>query len=183
MPECQHQWEMTHIEFGFLVFEKCSQPYNLRTYFSTKSHPVIGEKYREGNCDWTIMENAQSFLFDLKCKKCDQLEDFRKIMGFMHCTGCLPDCEVEIMQKKYESEKKWVIIAFGFLPIEKEHSILSDKLKILENYFNQRRDISRSTIAVLSYELIADFSRCKGDFIHDVGMLSLEPPGEKKIPF
>ena len=101
MPECQHQWEMTHIEFGFLVFEKCSQPYSLRTYFSAKDHPVIGEKYRDGNSDWTIMENAQSFLFDLKCKKCNLVEDFREIMGFMYCTGCLPDCEVEILQKKY----------------------------------------------------------------------------------
>ena len=86
------------------------------------------------------------------------VEDFRKIMGFMHCTSCLADCEVEVLQKAYEAVKKWVVVAFGFLPKDREHTIPLEKLKTLEAYFNQRRDTSRSTIAVLSYDLIEDFS-------------------------
>lgn len=189
MSECQsygscgHEWEMTNIQFGFMVFEKCSHCNGLRTYFSVEDNPILGDKYREGDCFWSRVENAQSFQFDLQCKKCNHLEKFEDLMGLLHCTGCLPDCEVEIQRKKYEAQKTWVLVAFGFLPKAKTEPIPPHKLKILEDYFNQRRDTSRSRIAILSFNLIEDLSLCKGDFIHDVGMLSLEPPEERKPLF
>ncbi len=177
MSNCQHKWEMTNIKFGFIVFEKCNHCKKLRTYFSQM---VVGEDYREGNCLWQCVENAQSFIFDLKCQICGRLEKFDDIMGFMYCTGCLPDCEVEIQQQKNAAEKKWVIVAFGFLPPSDSKAITPERLNMLEDYFNQKRDTSRSTIKILSYELIQDYSLCKGEFILDTGMLSLEPPGERK---
>ena len=177
MPSCLHQWEMTNIQFGFIVFEKCSHCDKLRTYFSPQ---VVGDDYREGDCLWKAMENAQSFRFDLKCKICDQLERYDDIMGFMYCTSCLADCEVEILQQKYAQEKTWVMVAFGFLTDSIPKPISPERLKIFDEYFNQRRDTSRSTIKFLSYDLIENFSYCKGEFILDVGMLSSEPPTERK---
>ncbi len=183
MSECQHQWEMTNIRFGFVVFEKCSHCNGIRTFFSASGHPMVGDEYVEGEHTWRCMENAQSLQFDLQCKQCGQLEKFDDVMGFLYCTECLDDCKVAILQKKYAEKKTWVIVAFGFLPRRKDTELSPRRLKILEDYFNQRRDTSRSTIAVLSFDLIDDFSRCKGEFIHDVGMLSLEPPKERKPLF
>ncbi len=180
MPECQHLWEMINIQFGFVVFEKCSHCNGLRTYFSPKDHPIVGDAYLEGEHTWRCMENAQSFQFDLRCVKCNRVEKYDDFMGFLYCTGCLPDCQVDIIQKKLETQKTWVLVAFSFFPRKEKDSFSPERLKILEDYFNQRRDTSRSRVAILSYDLIEDFSRCKGEFIHDVGMLSLEPPKERK---
>jgi len=183
MSECQHQWKMANIQFGFVVFEKCFHCNGLRTYFSTEDTPILGDKYREGDHYWSRVENAQSFRFDLQCTKCNHLEKYDDLMGLLHCTGCLPDCEVEILRKKYEAERTWILVAFGFLPKAKTEPIPTYKLDTLTDYFNQRRDTSRSRIKIVPFNLIADLSLCKGDFIHDVGMLSLEPPKERKPLF
>ena len=183
MTDCQHVWEMTNIKFGFLVFEKCFHCNELRTYFSMEEIPILGDKYREGNHYWSRVENAQSFRFDLLCTKCRLLEKFDDLMGFLHCTSCLPECEVEILQKKYEAEKTWLLVAFGFLPQVKTKPIPTYKLDMLTDYFNQRRDTSRSRIKIVPFDLIKDLSLCKGDFIHDVEMLSLEPPKGRKPVF
>lgn len=179
MSDCEHLWEMTNIQFGFIVFEKCSHCNSLRTYFSK----MPGDDYREGDHIWRAMLNAQSFRFDLRCKKCGHLEKFDDLMGLMYCTGCLSDCEVEVRQRELETKKTGVMVAFGFLPKSVKNILPAERLKILEGYFNQRRDTSRSKIAILSYDLIKDFSHCRGEFLYDVDMLSLQPPGERKSPF
>lgn len=106
-----------------------------------------------------------------------------ELMGLMHCTGCLPDCQVDVQRRKYEAEKTWILVAFGFLPQAETEPIPSDKLDILTDYFNQRRDTSRSRIKIVPFNLIGDLSRCKGIFMHDVGMLSQEPPEQRKPLF
>lgn len=183
MSECQHQWEMTNIQFGFVVFEKCFHCNGLRTYFSLEDTPILGDRYREGDHYWSRMENAQSFRFDLRCTECDHVEKFRDLMGLLHCTGCLADCEVERLQRKYKAERTFLLVAFGFLPKALTEPIPAYRLDILTDYFNQRRDTSRSKIKIVPFHLIEDLSRCKGDFIHDVGMLSQEPVTERKPLF
>ncbi len=183
MSECQHQWEMIDIQFGFVTFEKCFHCNGLRTYFSMEDNPVLGGKYREGDCFWSQVENAQSFRFNMKCLKCGHLEEFKDLMGLMHCSGCLPDCTVELLQRKLAPQRIWLAVAFGFIEKGKIMPFSSEKLEILTDYFNQKRDISRSTIKIIPSDLISDLSRCKGDFMYDMGMLSLEPPGERKSLF
>jgi hypothetical protein len=183
MPECQHQWEMTDIQFGFMTFEKCYHCNGLRNYFSVDDNPILGGKYREGACFWSQVENAQSFRFNLKCRKCQRLEKFDDLLGLLHCTGCLSDCPVEILRQQYEAKRTWITVAFGLVDKKKMIPFAPGKLDILTDYFNQRRDTSRSTIKVIPFDLIKDLSRCKGDFVNDVGMLSLEPPPERKPLF
>ena len=180
MSDCQHRWEMANIQFGFVVFEKCSHCSGLRTYFSKDD---TWDEYREGDCLWSIVENAQTFRFDLKCVNCNRMETFEELMGLLYCTGCLPECEVEIIKNKYLAERTFVLVAFGFLPQARTRPIAQSKLDILTDYFNQRRDTSRSKIKIISFNLIEDLSRCRGEFIHDVGMLSEEPPEERKPLF
>jgi hypothetical protein len=183
MTKPQHEWEMINIRFGFIVFEKCYQTNELRTYFSTEDHPLLGDRYREGEKHWTRMENAQSFQFDLHCKNTEKVEKFNDLMGLMYCTGCLPECEIDKLRRKYENEKTMLVIAFGFFPKAIENPIPQNKLDILTDFFNQRRDTSRSKIKVMPFNLIKDLSVCEGDFIFDVGMLSKEPPTERKPLF
>ncbi len=179
MSECRHRWEMANIQFGFVVFERCSHCNELRTYFSRED---TWDEYREGDCQWGIVENAQTFRFDLKCRHCGRLETFEDLMGLLYCTSCLDDCEVEIIRKSGESEKTFVLAAFGFLPRAKTKPIPQHKLDMLTDYFNQRRDTSRSRIKIVSFNLIGNYlSRCRGEFIHDVGMLSQEPEERKRL--
>lgn len=180
MPECRHQWKMTNIQFGFTVFEKCSHCQNVRTYFSPND---TWDEYREGQCLWSIVENAQTFRFDLQCSACSRIESFSELLGLLYCTGCLPDCQVEIIRKECEVKRTWVLVAFGFLPEAKTKPIPAYKLQILSDHFNQRRDTSRSSVKIVWFDLIKSLPLCRGEFIHDVGLLSLEEPEERKPLF
>jgi len=174
---------MSDIHFGFIAFEKCHHCSELRTYFTDEGAPIMGDKYREGSCFWSRVGNAQTFRFNLRCLYCGLQERFDDLMGLMHCTGCLPDCRVDIMQKQYEKERTWILVAFGFFNKGQAPTISPRKLDILTDYFNQQRDTSRSMIRIVSSDLIDDFARCKGDFIHDVDMLSLEAPDRRTSLF
>ncbi len=183
MADCQHKWEMKNVQYGFVVFEKCFHCNELRTYFTLEDHPYLGEGYREEDHYWSRMEAAQSFHFNLRCTQCGREESYRELMGLLHCTGCLPECQVDIQRRAFEKEKTWLIVAFGYLPKAITEPVPDYKLDILSEYFNQRRDTARSRIKIVPFTLIDDLSRCKGDFMHDVGMLSQEPPEERKPVF
>lgn len=180
--DCPHLWEMTNIKFGFVVFEKCFHCNGLRTYFTVEHIPYLGDKYTEGDHFWSRVENAQSFRFDLRCTTCDRVEKFDDLMGLLYCTGCVSDCPIETQRKKLEAERTWVLLASGFLAEGevKPKVIPSDKLDILTDYFNQRRNTSRSRIAILPFDLAQGFLGCEAEFLHDVGMLSQEPPQDRK---
>jgi hypothetical protein len=171
---------MTDLQFGFTVFEKCSHCQGVRTYFSIQD---TWDEYREGLCVWTIVENAQTFRFNLQCSNCGRVERFDDLLGLLYCTGCLPDCEVEIVRKECATKKTWLLVAFGFLPEANTRPMPEQKLQILTEHFNQRRDTSRSTIRIVWFDKIKNLSLCRGEFIHDVGLLSLEAPEERKPLF
>jgi len=174
---------MTNVRFGFVAFEKCFHCSGVRTFFSKEDSPHLGEAYREDDHFWSRVENAQSLRFDLKCTECGKVEDFSDLMGLLHCTGCLEDCEVEVMRKKLEEERTWLVVAFGHLPAESGSQFTAEKMDVLTDYFNQRRDTSRSRIKIVPYSLIKDATLCRGEFMLDVGMLSQEPPAERKPLF
>lgn len=185
MAGCLHQWEMVNVQFGFVVFEKCFHCNRVRTYFTREGIALLGDEYREGDHFWHRVENAQSFRFDLRCCLCGDSERFDDLMGLLYCTGCLADCRLEILRQKLEAERSHLVLACGFLE-EKEirpKQVAVRKLDKLTRYFNQRRDTSRSTIAIVPFDLEDGFARCKGEFLHDVGMLSQEPVVSRKSLF
>jgi len=177
MSICDHSWKMVNIEFGFTVFERCSHCHKVRTFFSPLD---TWDDYNEAACHWTIVENAQSIRFDLQCSACNCLEKFDDLSGLMYCTSCMEDCEAERIRQRLELQRTFIMIAFGFLPDALIHPISEDRLNILSQYFNQRRDTQRSRIQIIPCNQISQLSLCRGEFIHDVGMLSLEPPGERE---
>ena len=174
---CQHTWRMTNIRYGFIVFEKCAETAEVRSYFADDE---TWDEYREDDLLWSITENAQTIRFDLACEVCGRVVSFDDLMGILYCTECLDDCPVAGLQRDLASEKTWVMVAFGFLPKGAE-GFPEPKLEALSAYFNQRRDTARSRIRFVPYDWIERFADCKGDFIHDVGMLSLEPQDRKPL--
>lgn len=182
MAACRHQWEMADIEFGFVAFERCFHCDGLRTFFSPEQAPFLGEEYREGRCFWRRVENAQSFRFGLRCARCGEHYTFGELMGLMHCSECDPDCEVDRLRREAEAQGFWTLVGFGFTDTSGPVPIPPAKLEILADYFNQRRDASRPRLRLLPFEQIGELSRCHGDFLHDVGMLSLEPPPARTSP-
>ena len=180
MATCSHNWEMTNLRHGFAVFEKCSHCQGIRTYFSTAD---TWDEYREGDCTWSIVENTQTIQFDLRCTRCHETESYSDLLGLMTCTSCLEHCEVEKMQKRLEADRTWVLVAFGNLPSAISAPLPPRKLDILGDYFNQRRDVSRSRIRFLPSNMIVSIPLCRGDFILDIGNLSLEPPSPHKQLF
>jgi hypothetical protein len=168
---------MVNVTFGFVVFERCSHCLNVRTYFSVDE---ASDAYREGECRYATVEHAQSLRFDLRCRKCEVIEPFSDLMGLMYCTECLEGCEVMRIQQELLRKRAWPIVAFGHLPEAKAKPFPPGKLEALTDYFNQRRDVSRSRVEVVPFHLIKDISMCKGEFIHDVGVLSSEPEPVRK---
>jgi hypothetical protein len=180
MPEiiCSHTWEMENVKHGFIITEKCFHCDKISTYFSYEPKPPL-EEYREGDHFWNVMESAQSIQFDLKCTKCGILEEFEELMGLMMCTGCNDKCEVDVLMKKYESERTWIYVAFGFLPSQERKKLSKEKISILEDYFNQRRKSTRSRIKIVSDEFVENYATCYAQVIRDLDLLSLSPPDNK----
>ncbi len=185
MSGCRHDWEMKNTRSGFVVFEKCFHCNRVRTFFTLESCAIIGDEYREGDHFWHRVENAQSFQFDLRCSLCGESEKFDDLMGILFCTGCLPDCRIEILKERLEPVHAHILLACGFLveSSPQPNQISAAKLEKLTHYFNQRRNPSRPAIAIFPFDLEDGFARCKGEFLFDVGMLSPEPLTVRKSPF
>lgn len=176
--KCPHAWEMVNVVYGNIITEKCFHCDKVATYFSAETRPSL-EEYREGDHFWNVMETAQSFRFDLKCGQCGLLVPFPELMGLMLCNGCDEQCEVDILRRKWEPERTWVYVAFGFLPAAERKQLSKEKIAYLEDYFNRRRKTKTSRIKIVSSELVKDFATCYAEVIKDVELLSLTPPEER----
>jgi hypothetical protein len=85
------------------------------------------------------------------------------------------------MQQALQARKTLLLVAFGHLPESKGKPFAPGKLEALTDYFNQRRDVSRSTVKVVPFhEMVRYISQCRGEFLHDVGVLSPDPDVERK---
>jgi len=180
MSDRQRHWEMVDVRFGYIAFERCYQTDKVRAFFTEEDQPDLGDEYREGEHTWSRVENAQSFMFSLRCLEDGELVPFDDLMGLMYCTSCPPDCEFAALAKQHAASRTMILVAFGFDP---EVPLPTEKLEILTDYFNQRRKRSRPGILIVPSTVLGDVARCRGDFIHDVGMLSPEPIQERKPIF
>lgn len=173
--QCAHQWEMVNTWPGFILTETCHKCSLVSTYFSREDNPPL-EEYRDGEHFWNVMCNAQSIRFDLKCRSCNTLVTYDELSSLMLCTDCKTDCKVSGLLKKYSEENIWIYVAFGFRPFPEKKQLSDEKITILEDYFNQRRKSSGSSIKIVSYEMIDDLDSCTGEFIMDTSLLSLTAP-------
>ena len=95
---------------------------------------------------------------------------FASLGGF---AGCDETCEIEVMMRELESERTWIYIAYGYLPLDEKKQLSPEKIAILEAYFNQRRTSSSSRIKIVSHGGIKNIATCYAEIIRDMDMLSL----------
>ncbi len=160
------------------MFERCSHCRGVRTFFSLDEN--TSDEYRDGPCTYLTVENAQSLRFDLQCRKCGVVEGFSDLMGLLYCTECMPECEVMRQQQQAVGQRTMLLVAFGYLPEAKAKPFAAGRLEKLTEYFNQRRDVKRSRVRIVPFHLIPSIAKCRGEFIHDVKMLSPEAEVERK---
>jgi hypothetical protein len=168
--ECAHQWAMVNVQTGFLITEYCVKCDKTSSYFCLEKRPPL-EEYRDGDHFWNVLESAQAIRFDLGCRKCGKEISFREMAGLAMCTGCDANCNVDFIRKEMEKNRTWIYVAFGFLPLDEAQQLSQEKISILEDYFNQRRGSSKSSIKFVSSKLISDVKHCYAQVIKDVGML------------
>ena len=82
---CAHIWEMTNVQSGFIISEKCFHCKKISTYFSMEDKPPF-EEYREENHFWNVMGSDQTIRFDLKCTVCGKIVQFGELSGLSLCT-------------------------------------------------------------------------------------------------
>jgi hypothetical protein len=175
--KCAHQWSMINVQTGLIITENCFKCDKTSTYFCLEQNPPL-EEYREGDHFWNVMESAQAIRFDLQCTHCNTVETLQELAGLMMCTGCDENCKVDHIRKELEKDRIWVYVAFGFLPVDEVEQLSLEKISILEEYFNQRRRSSKSSIKIVPSDLISDIKNCYAEIIKDTGMLDLKPAGE-----
>jgi hypothetical protein len=173
--KCIHQWHMIHVRPGFIITENCYRCHKTSSYFSFDDKPPL-EEYRDGDHFWNVMQSAQTFRFDLECGICHEIVPYDELLGLMMCTGCDENCKVDQIRKELEKEHTWVYVAYGFLPVEEVMQLSQEKIRFLEDYFNQRRKSSKSKIKIVSSEMISNIENCYADVIKDVGLLDLKAP-------
>ena len=174
---CVHQWEMVNAQSGVIITEVCHKCNLLASYFSMEDHPPL-EEYRNGDHFWNVMASSQSVRFDLKCSLCDSLISFDELSTLMLCTGCRKDCKVYDLLERGSGFSVWVYVAFGFKPYKDKKQLSKEKIGILEDYFNMKRRSTKSSIKIVSHDLIDDEESCKGGFIMDEFLLSLDAPAK-----
>jgi hypothetical protein len=172
---CRHQWDMIDTTYGFLVTEKCFHCGMISTEFSLDPTPPL-EEYREGDHTWNLVESAQTIRYNLNCRSCGLRVDLKGLLGLMVCTGCDPVCEVDGLRRRFEPERRWVYVAFGFLPEEKHVQLTDEKIAALEEYINQLRRSRTSSIKIVPGRMVSKIQNCYGEVIKDTDMLSLTPP-------
>lgn len=173
-PSCKHQWEMVNIRPGYILTETCHKCQLVSSYFSFEDYPPF-EEYKDGEHFWNVMDSAQSVSFDLICKECNTLVSFNELSSLMLCTGCREDCRVNDLLLEYSSQNTALYVAFGFKPVNEKKQLSTDQIQVLEDYYNQIRKSSGTSIKIVPSDIINDMDLCEGEHIMDRYLLSLTP--------
>ncbi len=173
-PTCKHQWEMVNIRPGYILTETCHKCQLVSSYFSFEDYPPF-EEYKDGEHFWNVMDSVQSVSFDLRCKECNILVSFNELSSLMLCTGCRDDCRVNDLILEYSSQNIALYVAFGFKPVNEKKQLSPEQISVLEDYYNQIRKSSGTSIRIVSFDMIDDLDSCTGEYIMDRHLLSLTP--------
>jgi hypothetical protein len=165
---------MVDVRYGYMVTEKCYHCQEERSYFA-EEHTPPKEEYRDGEHFWDYLGSSQSVRFNLMCEECGEKVVLDELLGLMTCSGCIPDCEFNMLSRICEEQKTWV---YGALLCEGEEGRrpeTAEKLAVLGKYFSDRVRTPGKKILVLPGWLVKDFDRCRCNVLEDVGMFQTEP--------
>ena len=168
--KCSHIWEMVNVTTGLIVMKKCFHCGKVSTCFCFHDKLPL-EPSHEGEHFWNFMEGEPAFHFDLKCVKCEKLVELRRLVGLMMCTGCDERCEVDVLRRKLEPEGKQVCIALGRRPIKERKQLSQEIIAILQDYFDQQDKSLKTSIRIVSHEMVKSIEICYAEVIKDMDAL------------
>jgi hypothetical protein len=171
---CRHSWKMTDVRYGFVVTEKCYHCRDERRYFS-EEHTPPKEEYRDGEHFWDYLGSSQSVKFNLKCEKCGEKVVLDELLGLMTCSGCITDCDFNMIAGICEGQRIWVYGALLYRCEDARKPETAGKLAVLSQYFNDRIQTPGKKILVLPDWLVKDFDQCRCTVLEDIGMFQTEP--------
>ena len=171
---CRHTWSMADVRYGFVVTEKCFHCKDERSYF-VEEHIPPKEEYREDEHFWDYLGSSQTVRFNLECDKCGERVDLSELLGLMTCSGCIADCNFNMIARICESQKTWVYGALLSKREDAEKPETAEKLAVLSGYFSDRMRTPGKKILVLPGWLVKDFDVCRCTVLEDVGMFQTEP--------
>ena len=176
--KCAHLWEMINVATGLIVFKKCFHCAKISACFAFHSEPPLAPS-REGDHFWNVMENDETFHFDLECTKCGTLVKLDELVSLMMCTGCDETCPVDLLRRKLEPESRRVCIALSSLPAEEKKQLPPEKFAVLEDYITQRCDQSKCGIKLVPNTMVKNIAKCYAEVVRDADMLfSIVPKGK-----
>jgi len=89
----------------------------------------------------------------------------------MMCTGCDERCEVDVLRRKLEPEGKQVCIALGRRPIKERKQLSQETIAILQDYFDQQDKSLKTSIRIVSHEMVRSIEICYAEVIKDMDAL------------
>jgi len=164
--KCSHIWEMVNVAGGLIVMKKCFHCGKVSTCFCFHDKLPL-EPSHEGEHFWNFMEGEPAFHFDLKCVKCETLVELHRLVGLMMCTGCDERCEVDVLRRKLEPEGKQVCIALGRRPIKERKQLSQETIAILQDYFDQQDKSLKTSIRIVSHEMVRSIDSCYAEVVND----------------
>lgn len=176
--KCSHIWEMVDVTAGLIVMKKCFHCGEVSSCFCFHDQMPL-EPCQEQEHFWNFVEGGVTFHFDLKCTTCGTLVKFDELVGLMFCTGCDEKCDVDVLRRKIEPEKKEVCIALGRRPIDERKQLSEEKIAILQEYLDQQGKSLKCKIKVVPHEMVRSIDNCYATVIEDVNSLFATTLNEK----
>lgn len=172
MNSCRHQWTMTNIRAGYLVFEGCPGTAARASFFSTEAPPPL-EEFQRGDELWISMGEMQAVKFDLRCIDCAALVDLSDMNALMLSTCEDADCAVGELARNLGPDS-WVYVAICSDPTHRRGRCITEEgIQALNEYFNQDPAFSDRNVMVVPCRVCNSIDRCKGIVVADVGLTEL----------
>ncbi len=173
--KCSHIWEMINVASGLIVMKKCFHCGKVSTCFCFHDNLPL-EPCHEGQHFWNFVEGNPALHFDLKCTQCGTEVTFNELVGLMICTGCDESCEVDVLRRKLEPEGKQVCIALGRRPIKERKQLSQETIAILQDYFDQQAKSLKTSIRIVSHEMVKSIEICYAEVIKEMDALFTAAP-------
>lgn len=176
---CSHFWEMVNVATGLVVIKKCFHCGKVSTCFCFHDEPPL-EPCHEEQHFWNFAEGDPAFHFDLKCTQCGTVIMLDELVGLMMCTGCDRACEVDVLRRKLAPQGIRTCIALGRCPVDERKPLDSEKIAILQEYFDQKHESLKCGIKIVPHLMVRSIDNCYAEVVKDPDALFAAAADEKK---
>ncbi len=168
------RYQMVNVRPGHIIVEHDLLSRAVRSYFSDEPVPPV-EEYREGKRIWQYAGMAQSFQFDVRDERTQEVVPFRELLGLLYYGSCKEGSVIRRIGELAHENKISIYVAITYEAPDGSSRILpEDKLRILNQLFNERLRTPDKKILILPdlFDLYKTMSY--GEIMIDFGLTSME---------